>query len=110
MPRPETSGSLERRRRAPRALTTDGGYRSADFLPNGSTVLALRGNAIVRLGLPRGTAPPVQMKVAAAKLVGVDSANPWRSSCCSRRPGCGFAAGHRVAPERHGDRAAVRRR
>ena len=63
-------------RRAPRALTTDGGYRSPIFLPNGSTVLALRGNAIVRLGSPRGSVPPVQMKVAVAKLVGVDSANP----------------------------------
>jgi hypothetical protein len=62
--------------RAARALTTDGGYRSPIFLPNGSTVLALRGNAIVRLGSPRPNVPPLLMKVAVAKLVGVDSANP----------------------------------
>lgn len=63
-------------RRAARALTTDGGYRSPIFLPNGSTVLALRGNAIVQLGSAPRNAPPVRMKAAVTKLVGIDSANP----------------------------------
>src|SRR6058998_1244905 len=45
-------------RRDARALTTDGGYRSPIFLPNGSTVLALRGNAIVQLGTAPGNVAP----------------------------------------------------
>ena len=63
-------------RRDARALTTDGGYRSPIFLPNGSTVLALRGNAIVQLGTAPGNVPPVRMKAAVTKLVGIDSAHP----------------------------------
>jgi hypothetical protein len=63
-------------RRDGRALTTDGGYRSPIFLPNGSTLLALRGNAIVRLGSAGGNSSPVRMKVGVAKLVGVDSEDP----------------------------------
>jgi hypothetical protein len=63
-------------RRDGRALTTDGGYRSPIFLPNSSTLLALRGNAIVRLGSAGGNSSPVRMKVGVAKLVGVDSADP----------------------------------
>ena len=62
--------------RAARALTTDGGYRSPIFLPNTSTLLALRGNAIVRLGPTGGNPAPLRMKVGVAKLVGVDSADP----------------------------------
>ena len=62
--------------RTARALTTDGGYRSPIFLPNGSTVLALRGNAIVRLGSTGGNPSPLRMKVGVAKLVGVDSEDP----------------------------------
>ena len=50
--------------RAARALTTDGGYRSPIFLPNGSTVLALRGNAIVQLGSAPQNVAPVRMKAA----------------------------------------------
>jgi len=63
-------------RRDARALTTDGSYRSPIFLPNGSTVLALRGNAIVRLGSTAGNPSPLRMKVGVAKLVGVDSEDP----------------------------------
>jgi len=62
-------------RRDARALTTDGGYRSPVFLPNGSAVLALRGSTIVRLGVSGRSAPPVAVKTGVAKLVGVDSAN-----------------------------------
>ena len=62
--------------RAARALTTDGGYRSPIFLPNGSTVLALRGNAIVQLGAAPQNVAPVRMKAAVTKLVGIDSAHP----------------------------------
>jgi hypothetical protein len=62
--------------RAAQALTTDGGYRSPIFVPNSSTLLALRGNAIVRLGSTDGNASPVRMKVGVAKLVGVDSEDP----------------------------------
>ena len=62
-------------RRDARALTTDGGYRSPVFLPNGSTVLALRGSTIVRLGVSGRNAPPVPLTTGVAKLVGVDSAN-----------------------------------
>lgn len=63
-------------RAAARALTTDGGYRSPVFLPNSSMLLALRGNAIVRLGSTGATASPLRMKVGVAKLVGVDSEDP----------------------------------
>jgi hypothetical protein len=63
-------------RRDARALTTDGGYRSPIFLPNSSTLLALRGNAIVRLGSTGGNTSPLRMKVGVAKLVGVDSEDP----------------------------------
>jgi len=63
-------------RRDGRALTTDGGYRSPIFLPNGSTVLALRGNAIVQLGAAPRNVPPVRMTAAVMKLVGIDSENP----------------------------------
>jgi hypothetical protein len=63
-------------RRDARALTTEGGYRSPIFLPNSSTLLALRGNAIVRLGSAGGNSSPVRMKVGVAKLVGVDSEDP----------------------------------
>jgi hypothetical protein len=63
-------------RREARALTTDGGYRSPVFLPNGSTVLALRGNAIVQLGTAPRNVPPVRLKAAVTKLVGIDSAHP----------------------------------
>ena len=62
--------------RAARALTTDGGYRSPIFLPNSSTLLALRGNAIVRLGSTGENSSPLRMKVGVAKLVGVDSEDP----------------------------------
>jgi hypothetical protein len=58
-----------------RALTTDGGYRSPVFLPNGSTVLALQGSTIVQLGVSGRNAPPVPLTTGVAKLVGVDSAN-----------------------------------
>lgn len=75
--------------RAARALTTDGGYRSPVFMPNGSTVLALRGNAIVRLASPPGTVAPLQMKAAIAKLVGVDSANPSEVVVLLETPGAG---------------------
>src|ERR1700730_14861451 len=44
--------------RSARALTSDGGYRSPIF--NGSDVLALRANAIVRLAVQRGSAVAVQ--------------------------------------------------
>jgi hypothetical protein len=63
-------------RRDARALTTDGGYRSPIFLPNSSTLLALRGNAIVRLGSTGGNTSPLRMKVGVAKLAGVDSEDP----------------------------------
>ena len=59
--------------RSARALTSDGGYRSPIF--NGSDVLALRANAIVRLGV-RGTAVAVQNVSGIVKLVGIDAANP----------------------------------
>jgi hypothetical protein len=62
--------------RGARALTTDGGYRSPVFLPNSSAVLALRGNAIVRLGSSGENPSPLRMKVGVAKLVGVDSEDP----------------------------------
>src|SRR5262245_5027610 len=62
--------------RAARALTTDGGYRSPIFLPNSATVLALRGNAIVRLASTGGNTSPLRMRVGVAKLVGVDSEDP----------------------------------
>ena len=63
-------------RRDARALTSDGGYRSPIFLPNSSTLLALRGNAIVRLGSTGGNTSPLRMKVGVAKLAGVDSEDP----------------------------------
>ena len=93
-----------------RALTTDGGYRSPIFLPNSSTVLALRGNAIVRLGSTGGNTPPLRMKVGVAKLVGVDSDDPSAVVVLLDDAKGRVTAGVRVAPGRYGDRAAVRRR
>lgn len=63
-------------RRAARALTSDGGYRSPIFLPNDSAVLALRANMIVRLSLQGGNAVPVQNAPGVVKLVGVDAVSP----------------------------------
>ena len=59
--------------RSARALTSDGGYRSPIF--NGPDVLALRANAIVRLGVQRGSAVAVQNVPGMVKLVGIDAAN-----------------------------------
>ena len=63
-------------RPAARALTTEGGYRSPIFLPNGSALLALRSDTIVRLSLQDGKAVPVQNVPGILKLVGVDAASP----------------------------------
>src|ERR1700675_2145883 len=54
--------------RSARALTSDGGYRSPIF--NGSEVLAIRANAIVRPGVQRGNAVVVQRVPGVVKLVG----------------------------------------
>jgi hypothetical protein len=59
-----------------RALTSDGGYRSPIFLPDGSAVLALRSDTIVRLSVQGGKAVPVQNAPGVLKLVGVDAAVP----------------------------------
>lgn len=63
-------------RGATRSLTSDGGYRSPIFAPDGSAVLAIHVGAIVRLPLQgRGTVL-VKSVPQAIKLVGVEAANP----------------------------------
>jgi hypothetical protein len=59
-----------------RALTTDGGYRSPIFLPNDSTVVALRANVLVRLGPQGGSPITLNEGTSILKLVGVDPTAP----------------------------------
>jgi hypothetical protein len=61
---------------APRALTTDGNYRSPVFSPTDGTVYALRGDAIVRLPIRGGAATKVVDARGVAKLVGFDRGAP----------------------------------
>jgi hypothetical protein len=63
-------------RGAARALTSDGGYRSPIFLPDGAAVLAIRAGAIVKLSLQGSRTIVVKSVPQATKLVGVDAANP----------------------------------
>ena len=58
-----------------KALTTDGGYTSPIFSPDGR-VYALRGGAVVRLPQETGAGVPVHKVPEALKLVGFDAKNP----------------------------------
>ena len=59
----------------PKALTTDGGYTSPIFSPDGR-VYALRGGAVVRLPQETGGGVAVHQVRGALKLVGFDVKNP----------------------------------
>jgi len=59
----------------PKALTTDGGYTSPIFSPDGR-VYALRGGALVRLPQETGGGVAVHPVRGALKLVGFDVKNP----------------------------------
>jgi len=58
----------------PAPLTSGGGYRSPVFEPDGS-VLALKGNALLRIAPQGGGGAPVHTTVGVLKLVGFDSGN-----------------------------------
>jgi hypothetical protein len=62
--------------RAPRALTSDGGYRSPIFEPDGTAVLALRAGSIVRTSLQGRSAVVVRNIPGVIKLVGMDATAP----------------------------------
>jgi hypothetical protein len=57
----------------PAALTSGGGYRSPVFAPDGA-LLALKGDAVVRIA-PGGGVAPLHKVAGAAKLVGLDGKN-----------------------------------
>ncbi|HEX2457949.1 MAG TPA: hypothetical protein VHI99_29905 [Vicinamibacterales bacterium] len=59
--------------RAPRALTTGGGYRSPIIGPDGM-VYALKGDAVVRLDTQQSQTAPLQKATGVRKLVGFDPA------------------------------------
>lgn len=58
--------------RRPRALTTDGGYRSPIFAPGGAFVYALRSEWVVRIAVAGGAAIPQGRAPNVVKLVGFD--------------------------------------
>jgi len=66
--------NLERRIVGP--VTPDGGYRSPVFSPADGSILALKGDTVVRIPPEGGTPAVVQRVTGAAKLVGFDHANP----------------------------------
>jgi hypothetical protein len=56
------------------ALTSGGGYRSPIFAPDAS-IVALKGDALVRIPASGGSAAPVQRVAGVLKLVGFDARN-----------------------------------
>jgi Tol biopolymer transport system component len=66
--------NLERRTVSP--ATPDGGYRSPVFSPTDGSIVALKGDAVVRIPPAGGQPTLLQRLTAAAKLVGFDGANP----------------------------------
>ena len=56
------------------ALTSGGGYRSPIFAPDAS-IVALKGDALVRIPAGGGSAAPVQRVTGVLKLVGFDARN-----------------------------------
>jgi hypothetical protein len=59
----------------PVALTTGGGYRSPIFAPADGSIVALRGDTLVRIPAGGGSAVPVQRAPGILKLVGFDTGN-----------------------------------
>jgi hypothetical protein len=59
----------------PVALTTGGGYRSPIFAPTDGSIVALRGDTLVRIPAGGGSAVPVQHAPGILKLVGFDTGN-----------------------------------
>lgn len=57
----------------PTQVTTGGGYRSPVFLPGDAGLLALKGDALVRLSLSGGAVQKLQTAPRALKLLGVDA-------------------------------------
>lgn len=58
--------------RSPRALTSDGGYRSPIFSPAEPFIYALRNDVVVRIPIGGGAASPQGRAPAVVKLVGFD--------------------------------------
>jgi hypothetical protein len=63
-------------RRAAKALTSDGGYRSPIFSPADRAVYALKGHTIVRISADGSKATAVRNVAGALKLIGFDGKNP----------------------------------
>lgn len=59
----------------PVARTTGGGYRSPIFAPADGSIVALRGDTLVRIPAGGGSAVPVQRAPGILKLVGFDTGN-----------------------------------
>jgi hypothetical protein len=57
------------------ALTSDGDYRSPIFSPAAGSIVALRGETLVRIPAGGGSAAPVQRVAGVLKLVGFDARN-----------------------------------
>jgi len=67
----------------PRALTNGGGYRSPIIMPDG-TVLALKGEDLMRIPAAGGAPVRVRALRRALKLIGVDRENPDRIAFLAR--------------------------
>lgn len=53
-----------------RKVTSDGGYRSPVFLPDGNDILAVHGEEVVRLGVNGSTQQPIAKVSGITKLIG----------------------------------------
>jgi hypothetical protein len=60
----------------PMPLTTGGGYSSPIFSPADGSLLALKGDSVVRIPAAGGAGVVVQKAPSALKLIGFDGANP----------------------------------
>ena len=57
-------------------LTNDGGYRSPVFLAGDKSILALKGNSVVKLAIPAGTSNRLFNLKGVVKLVGLNMDDP----------------------------------
>lgn len=74
-------------------VTADGGYRSPIFLPGDAGLLALKGDAVVRLSLSGGTMQKLQTAPRALKLLGVDASDADRVLVLLQTPDGGSKLG-----------------
>jgi hypothetical protein len=61
---------------SPVRVTHDGGYRSPIFLPNDSSLLALKGENLLTIALASGSSQKLHTVAQALKLLGVDRSDP----------------------------------